>query len=497
MPDIPADLTPTRQRPADRQAIHGREGEQKVIRDLLACVQRGAGGVVLVEGEPGIGTSLLLRDATDEAAGLGFSLATGAADQLGEAIPFSPLRAIVRDPAASPPPEHPDAASWWTAEVRAHLKERTAVAPVLVCLDDLHWAGKATLAVLRVLSLEMKTAQVAWLLGRSARPQHAAGCMFRLLESAGAARVALTPVDDGAVTAMLVDAFAAAPDEALSSLAREAAGNPALLAALIKGLRDGQAVRVTSGRAVLTSARLRQPVLSLAQRRLETLSDKARHLLVTAAVLGATFRLQDAAEMLGQTPATLLPTVQEAMDASIIAPTEHTFTFRHELLRRCVEEMTPRPARDALHRQFGEILLTRGEPAARAASHHLLQAAHPGDPASLAGLDQAAAQVLGQAPQTAAGLATRALELTPPGAPAALARAVAAAEALTAAAGSIRRPGSPLTRWPNRCPPRPRPGSGAPCRRYSRPVARPARQPPRPSWPRPSPNYPPGCGIRR
>ena len=94
--------------------------------------------------------------------------------------------------------------------------------------------------------------------------------------------------------------------------------------------------------------------------------------------------------------------------------------------------MIPRPASKALHRQYGEILLTKGESAVRAASH-LLQAAHPGDPASLAGLDEAAARTLRPAPQTAAGLALRALELTSPDDPAALSRAVAAGEALTAA----------------------------------------------------------------
>ena len=94
--------------------------------------------------------------------------------------------------------------------------------------------------------------------------------------------------------------------------------------------------------------------------------------------------------------------------------------------------MIPRPARRALHRQYGQILLSRGETAALAAGH-LLQAAHPGDPASLAGLDTAVVRTLGSAPQTAAGLALRALELTPPDGPGALSRAVAAAEALTAA----------------------------------------------------------------
>jgi DNA-binding CsgD family transcriptional regulator/tetratricopeptide (TPR) repeat protein len=415
-----------------RENVRGREAEQKTIGDLLRCAQRGAGGVVLVEGQPGIGTSLLLRDATDEAAELGFSLAVGAADQLGQAMPFFPLRTVLREPIAELNPDHPDPTAWWIAQIRAHLQQRAAVAPVLVCLDDLHWASPATLAVLRALSRDLKRAPIAWLLARSTSPQCAAEYMFGLLEKDGSARVTLAPLDQDAVAGMLGDAFGAPPDEALADLARGAAGNPSLLAELIGGLRDDHAVHVADGQATLVSAVLPQRILRLAQRRLDGLSDKARHLLVTAAVLGPAFRLEDAAQMLGETPATLLPAVQEAMDAAMMTAAEHTFRFRHELLRRCVGEMIPQPARNALHRQYGEILLTRRESAAQAASH-LLQAAHAGDPASIAGLDQAAAQTLSSAPQAAAGLAVRALELTAPDDPAALDRVVAAAEALTAA----------------------------------------------------------------
>jgi DNA-binding CsgD family transcriptional regulator len=316
--------------------------------------------------------------------------------------------------------------------MRAHLRQRAAVAPVLVCLDDLHVASPATLAVLRALVRELKRAPVAWLLARSTTPPRTADHVFGLLEEDGAARVTLASLDDDAVTDMLADAFGAMPDEALADLARGAAGNAALLAELIGGLRDDHAVRVARGRAVLVSARLPGRILRLARRRLDGLSNKARHLLVTAAALGPAFQLEDAAEMLGETPAMLLPAVQEAMDAAIMSAAEDTFAFRHELLRRCVAETTPRPARNALHRQYGEILLNRGESAARAAGH-LLQAAHPGNPASLAVLDQAAAQTLGCEPQTAASLAVCALELTSPDDRAALTRAVTAAEALTAA----------------------------------------------------------------
>jgi DNA-binding CsgD family transcriptional regulator/tetratricopeptide (TPR) repeat protein len=428
---------PSQVRSVGNEVMRRLNTERQVIRGLLRRAQRGLGGVVLVEGEPGIGKSLLLREATDEAAREGFSLAAGAADQLGRAIPFFALRTALGVPFTMPTADSrgrdlPDAPAWWISKTQAHLEQRSEANPVLVCLDDLQWASPATLAALRTLPKELKRYPVAWLLARSTTPQHDTEYLFNLLERDGAARITLGPLGDDAVAALLTDAFGAPPDQALLALARGAAGNPSLLTELIRGLRDDNAVRVAGGRAVLVSAQLPRRMHRLGQQRLDGLSTRTRHLLVTATVLGPSFRLEDAAEMLGETPAALLPTVEEAMDAGIMTAAENAFSFRHQLLRRTVGDMIPRPARNALHRQYGQILLSRGGSAAVAAGH-LLQAAHPGDLASLADLDTAAAQALRSAPQTAADLALRALELTPPATPGALRRSVAAGEALAAA----------------------------------------------------------------
>ncbi len=157
--------------------------------------------------------------------------------------------------------------------------------------------------------------------------------------------------------------------------------------------------------------------------------------------------------------ASLLPLVEETIEAGIVAAGEAAFSFRHPLLGRAVNEMIPAD-RSALHRQFGEILLHRGDSAV-AAARHLLEAASTGDRVSLASLDGAAAELLPAAPQTAARLALRALDLTQPDDPAVLDRSAAAAEALAAAgrpepaariaAQGLAQPVPPVTEARLRC----------------------------------------------
>jgi predicted ATPase len=62
--------------------MYGRPTEQRIVGALLRRAEAGAGGVLLVDGEQGIGKSLLLHEAERAAEARGFSLATGAADQL-------------------------------------------------------------------------------------------------------------------------------------------------------------------------------------------------------------------------------------------------------------------------------------------------------------------------------------------------------------------------------------------------------------------------------
>ena len=217
--------------------VHGRVGEQRLVRDLLLRAQRGIGGVLLVEGEPGIGRSAMLSDSADKAAALGFSLAVGAADPLGQAIPFFALRQALGESFAALSAEgggrRADAPTWWIGQLRARLTQRAAATPVLVCVDDVQWSCTATLAALRALPRELRQHPVAWVLSRSSAPHDDAGHLFDLLEKDGAGRVSLARLGLDAVIALVTDALGAPPDPGLLALAEEAAGNPSLLAELV------------------------------------------------------------------------------------------------------------------------------------------------------------------------------------------------------------------------------------------------------------------------
>lgn len=184
-----------------QNAVRGRAEERGAVRDLLDRAERGKGGMVLVEGEPGIGRSLLLRESVDEAAVRGFSLAVDTADQLGQTVPFFSVRralgeSFARVIAEGSDYDRPTTPAWWIGQIRAHLEQRAATGPVLVCLDDIHWACAPTLAALRTLPQELKRYPIAWILARCTTQRQEAEHLFSLLENDGAARVGLAPLTE-------------------------------------------------------------------------------------------------------------------------------------------------------------------------------------------------------------------------------------------------------------------------------------------------------------
>ena len=85
-------------------ALVGRDSETAMLVRLVTEVTGGQGSSVLIEGEPGIGKSALVRAALAEAADTGRQVFWGAGDELGQALPLLPLLEAlrVREPSANP-----------------------------------------------------------------------------------------------------------------------------------------------------------------------------------------------------------------------------------------------------------------------------------------------------------------------------------------------------------------------------------------------------------
>jgi DNA-binding CsgD family transcriptional regulator len=421
-----------------RPGYRGRAREWRVVTRLLRAAGAGRGGVLLVEGPSGIGKSRLLAEAVEAAAKRGFMSARGGADKLRWLDPLAPLMSALGESARTLDLPNGvgsgDLRIWLIDQLRARLEERLVQGPMLLTLDDLQWADLATLAALRSLVSDLASYPLVWMLARTSGEDAALNRLYDVLERGGATRVILAPLDDEAVGEIAEDVLGGAPETTVLAQAAAAGGNPFLLVELLAGLRDEAAVEVADGRARLVtepSLQLPESVQTFAQNHLDGLSPQARHLLQAAAVLGHSFAVEDVAELLDEPAGQVLSAVEEALATQIVVARSDTLTFRHHLLWQAVTDGIPLPVRQWLHLRAGQMLLDRGGSAIPAAAHFMAHS-RPGTTQALAGLDRAAREVLPSSPQTAADLATRALELTDAADPAWFDRTVTAVEALTA-----------------------------------------------------------------
>ena len=383
---------------------------------------------MLVQGEPGSGRSRMLHQAAEIAGARGFSLIQLAVEGLGRSTPFAGLLPIL----AAAPDGTCEAARvipWITHR----LAEQALAGPVLVTIDDLQWADPETLLAVRALCRSLAASPVVWILAGSVTgAETGTGRLFGLLERDGAVRTVLQPLPPAAIEAVLTGLLGVTPGADVLALATGAGGNPSLLTALATGLLDEGRLDLSGDEPRLTSSELPHALHAAVALRLGALGEPARRLLDTAAVLGAVFSIDDVAVMLGISTAALWPVLHEVLDAGILRAEGDDLAFRHALIRQAILERLPEPVQAALHRQAAETVMARSGSAV-AAADHLAEGAHAGDPRTLRALDHAAAEIRSSAPQAAADLSLRALEMTEPGDPERPARTLNAVENYTLA----------------------------------------------------------------
>jgi DNA-binding CsgD family transcriptional regulator len=398
--------------------IRGRASELEAIGALVAAVAQGRGGVVVIEGPPGIGKSRLLTEVMTLADKHGVRTLFGEAFEYQQAVPFFSLfMATLR---ADPPVGDAEALRrlggstdlryWVVGDLADAIHEAAVQKPLAIVLEDVHWADNGTLLALRSMATA-EGARALWVLTvRTGAGGPVVHETLSVLQRAGAAVVRVGAMSADAVADMVCDTVRARADVTLLNLAAKAHGNPFLVTELVGGLGEEGRLDVSGGRAVATGDGLPRRLGAGMQQRLDLLSAAASEVVRVAAVLPDRFSAGLLAAMLDRPPASLMSALEEAVRADLLVDDGERLKFRHDLLRECTRQSLPQSLGRAMERQSASVMLTMGAAPAEVATQ-LARCAEPGDREAISALRQAAQSVGRSDPSAAADLSMRVLEL--------------------------------------------------------------------------------------
>jgi DNA-binding CsgD family transcriptional regulator len=401
--------------------VRGRAGELTVIGAMVTALVQGHGGVLVLEGPPGIGKSRLLTEVmalTDKA---GVRTLFGEAFEYQQTVPFFSLfMATLR---ADPPVGDADALRrlggsadlryWVVRDLADAIHAAAAQTPLAIVLEDIHWADNSTLLALRSLVTARPDAPVLWVLtARTGAGGPTVQETLSVLQRANATVLRVAPMSPDAVADMVSDAVRANADASLLNLAAKAHGNPFLVRELVGGLDEEGRLNISGGRAVASGHALPRRLGAGMQQRLDHLSVGAGEMVRVAAVLPDRFSAGLLAAMLERQPASLMAALEEAVRADLLVEDDEQLRFRHDLLRETTRQSLPQSLRRAMERQSASVMLSMGAAPAEVATQ-LARSAEPGDAEAISALRQAAHSVGHTDASAAADLSKRALELLP------------------------------------------------------------------------------------
>ncbi len=286
--------------------------------------------------------------------------------------------------------------------VAALLVDAAATAPVLIVLDDLHWADASSLRLLSHLARYSDPAPLL-ILGtyRDTDLPHApqlADTLVDLNREHLDERILVAGLDERAVGELIADATQSAPHDLAPLLLLKTRGNPFFLVEMLRHLADSDAFDpLVPAQPVAEAARhdaarllgrigVPDGVRQLVERRLTRLDGRTREALMLASVLGQTFDLGSLAAVTERAPVELSDALDEALQAGLlseVAGPPGTFEFSHALVRETLYRRPSSVRRELLHRRAGEALVAHyhGRDDAHAAelARHFLAAGARGD----------------------------------------------------------------------------------------------------------------------
>ena len=388
---------------ADQTTFVGREAERATLRRCLEQALDRKAKVVMIGGAPGVGKTRIAREIGAEASEQGFRVLAGSCYDRDDSVPFMPFveileaalaraaspqafREALGDDAAEiarflpqlrrlfadipPPPDLPPEHSRRIMfNALANLLARTAAnTPVLLLLEDLHWADEGTLSLLRYLTRlvpKMRVLIVATYRDLELDTGGLAETLDETIRLRLAQRISLGGLQQNAVAAMLRALSGQKPPDSVVRLFHsETEGNPFFVEELFRHLREQGKLVDPAGdfRRDLKVGEVDVPqsLRLVIGRRLARITNLTQKSLGTAAVIGRSFTFELLEASTRTDPDSLLDSIEEAEKAGLISSTvqypEARFKFSHELIRQAVVGRLSAARRQRIHLDIADAI---------------------------------------------------------------------------------------------------------------------------------------------
>ncbi|MCI0890271.1 MAG: AAA family ATPase, partial [Chloroflexi bacterium] len=379
----------------------GRGPEIARLHEMLDDAEGGRGGLAMLVGEPGIGKTRIAQAFAEAAAEAGATVLWGRCYEGEWTRPFAPFAEAIEEygritdsfalredlgPGAGSiarlaPELHehlsaiPEPVPLQADEERFRLLDEVTQlliaastrAPLVLVLDDLHWADKSTIEMLRQVARSASRHRIL-LVGTYRdveldRQHPLADALGSLRRETRFERLLLKGLEAPEVSQLMASIGEHdVPQELVTAIIEETAGNPFFVREVLLHLVEEGGVLTADGRwrgdLAISSIGIPEGVRQAIGSRLTRLSEDTNNFLTAASAFNGAFRFEVAASVarLDEMPA--LDAVDEALDAQIVRPGSDpdTYDFSHALIRHTLyTELSPsRQVR--LHRQIAEVM---------------------------------------------------------------------------------------------------------------------------------------------
>ncbi|NMO94111.1 AfsR/SARP family transcriptional regulator [Actinomycetospora sp. TBRC 11914] len=363
----------------------GRERELDALVGHVADAEHGGGRVTFVAGEPGIGKTRLLAEFAARVGARGVRVLSGRCPEGVGRRPYHPFaEAVEASLDGAPTPAElqglvagagsPPGPSLTPDERRARLLDgmarfvaaRGETAPVVLIVDDLHWADEGTASMLRHLAGRTRDHRIvmvgAYRAGDVTGDHPLADTLAALHSEAECTVITLRGLDREPLCRLVATTAGGPPSSRLvEAVATETDGNPFFVREILAHLREDHRLRVGADGTVEVSLPLSavpEGVRQVIARRRRRLSPATNRLLDVAATVDGAFAFGPVRDAAGVGETAGLVALDEALQAQLVVPasTPDRYEFTHALIRHTVAQELNPSRRLRLHLALGAAL---------------------------------------------------------------------------------------------------------------------------------------------